>query len=83
MALSNELFGQIARFTFGYHPAHNITTEDIENNIEIEELPGDRPSKLRDVPRPQLIRLGRQEFRFSIGRMTALVPALTHFVVLA
>ena len=52
IAFSNELLGQVARLTFGYHPANHIATEDIKNDIQIEELPGDRPSELHDVPGP-------------------------------
>ena len=82
VSLSRELFGQVAGLTFGAHPANHVATEDIQNIIEIEVLPGDRPFEHRDVPGPELIRLGRQELRPAVDRIVALVPTLKHFVVL-
>ena len=52
VAFSQELFGQVAGLTFGDHPADDVAAEDIQNNIEVEELPGGRSSELGDVPGP-------------------------------
>lgn len=56
-----------------HHPADDIATEDIENHIELKVRPFLVAAELCDVPRPELIGRGGQQFWLGIGGMLALL----------
>ncbi len=58
------------RLPMGEEPADDISTEDVEQHVEIEPGPGRRPPQLGDIPTPQLIGPGSQELRRGVARMT-------------
>ena len=72
----DEPLGQPRRLRRGDHPADHVAAEDVQNDIEVAVRPLHGAQEFRDVPRPHLIRGGRQEFRLLIGRVAELVPAL-------
>src|ERR1022692_4467006 len=75
--ISNEPFGQFRTFTVGHHPAHHITAEDVEDHVEIKIGPLRRAEQFRDIPAPELVGTGGQQFGLGVSRMHELVAALT------
>ena len=75
--IRNEAFGQFRTLTVGNHPAHHITAEDVEDHVEIKIGPLRRAEQFRDIPAPELVGSGGQQFRFGVSRMRELVAALT------
>jgi hypothetical protein len=47
---------RIRALSLSEHPAHHVTTVDIQNHVQVEAGPFERPLEFRDVPRPYLIR---------------------------
>src|SRR5689334_14957248 len=64
------------------HPTNNIAAEDIEDDVQVKVGPLGRSAQLGDVPTPQLIRGGGQQFRLLISRMDELVAALARCSIL-
>ena len=62
----DEELGEFGAFAQGDHPAGDVTTEDIEDHVEVEVSPYRRAQKFGDVPTPELIGSGRQEFGLAI-----------------
>src|ERR1700730_2882189 len=81
-SFGDELFGQFFAFPIGPHPSHDITAEDVEDDIQIEIRPLGGPQQLGDVPTPELIGSGGQQLRFLIGRMDELVAAFALLALL-
>jgi hypothetical protein len=54
-----------------------IAAEDIEDHVEIEISPLRRTEQLRDIPAPELVGPGGQQFGLRVSRMRELVAALT------
>src|ERR1700684_2587759 len=77
----NEPFGQLRTLTVGDHPAHHIATEDVEDDVEIEVCPLRRTEQFRDIPAPELVGSGLQQFGLAVSRMHELVAALTHLAL--
>jgi hypothetical protein len=80
--LGDQLLGQLGAFSFGDHPAHHVAAEDVQDDIEIEVGPLARAVKLGNVPAPQLIRAGGQQFRLGVGRMPQLVAPFACLIML-
>ena len=76
-ALLEQLGGELARFAMRQHPAHRVAAEEVEQHVELVVGPLLRGAELGDVPRPHLVRTGRQELGTLIARMTKLISALT------
>lgn len=60
----DQTLGQRGRLTVRNHPPDDVSAEDVQDYIEIEVAPLLRAEKLRDVPRPDPIRSGGEEFGF-------------------
>jgi hypothetical protein len=78
----DETLGQFSAFPRGDHPAGDVTAEDVEDDVEIEVSPLGRAEQLGDVPAPELIGRGGQQFGFLVGRVGELVAALARFTPL-
>ena len=63
----------------GDHPAGDVTAEDVENDVQVIEIPLQRASEFGDVPAPELIGCGGQQFGFPIRRMDELVKTFAIF----
>ena len=57
----DEPAGQGGALALGDPPPHDISAEDVEQDVEGEVRPALRPEKPRDVPRPGLVRGGGDE----------------------
>jgi hypothetical protein len=79
--IRNEPFGQFGTLTVGHHPAHYITAEDVEDHVEIKAGPLRRAEQFRDIPAPELVGTGGQQFRLRVRRMHELVAALTRLAL--
>ena len=64
--LTNQPLGQLGALAFGDHPADDVAAEDVEDHIEIELGPFDRPEQLGNVPTPDLIWRGGQQLGLLI-----------------
>ncbi len=53
---------------WGAEPATE-PAQDVEYDVEIKVRPGRGASEFGNIPRPHLIRAGRHELWYSIGRM--------------
>ena len=49
----------------GDHPADHVAAEDVEDHVQVEVGPLRRAAQLGDVPRPHLVRRGRDQLRAS------------------
>lgn len=78
-SLLNESFCQSGRFAVGHHPAHPIAAEDIQDDIKIEVGPFVRAMQFSNVPRPQLVCPGRQQFGLAVVGVAQLVAAFSDF----
>lgn len=79
--VTDKSLGQLGAFTQGDHPAGDIPAEDIKDDVEIEIGPLGRAMEFGDIPRPELIGSGGQEFGFGIDGMLELVAAFTDLTV--
>jgi hypothetical protein len=79
--IGNEPFGQLGAFAISYHPAHYVTAEDVEDHIEIEVRPLRRAEQFRDVPTPELVGAGGQQFGLRVSRMDKFVSALPYLAL--
>src|ERR1035437_163779 len=60
-----------------------VAAEHIEDHVEIEISPLGGTAQLGDVPAPQLIGRGGEQFRFPVRRMSELIAALARGAVLS
>ena len=71
--LGNQLPGQFGAFTRRDQPADDIAAEDVEDHVQLEAGPFERPFELRDVPTPDLIGSGGQQFGLEVGGVSELI----------
>ena len=81
-ALGDEALGERGTFSVSQHPANHVAGEDVEDDVEVVVGPLDGATKLRDIPRPNLVRRFGQQLRLGVVRMASLVPALSDLAVL-
>ena len=67
-----ESFGQGVLFPMSDHPSDDVSAEDIQDHIEIKVGPLHRPFEFGDIPGPDLVGTGGQQFGFFI--MATLMP---------
>ena len=72
-------FGALARC---HHPTDDVATEDVQYHVEIEVGPLYGTTQLGDVPTPQLVGRGSQQFRFLVLGMSELIAAFARSAVL-
>ena len=77
----DQPLGQFRSFALCHHPAHHVSAEDVQDDVEVKIGPFDRPQQLRYVPRPNLIGPGSQQFRLLVLRMPQLIAALLQLPV--
>src|ERR1035437_2304474 len=80
--LLDQPLGQFGALPHRDHPAGDVAAEDIEDYVEVEVGPLGRPQQFGDVPTPELIGRGGQQFRLLVGRMGQLIAAFARFVSL-
>ena len=56
-SIRDELLSQFYRFLRRYHPTHDVTAEDVEDDVEVEASPFSRALQLGNIPTPDLIGL--------------------------
>jgi len=78
----DQAFGEFSAFAAGDHPPDDKTAEDIEDDVEIEVGPFGRAMEFSEIPRPELVGSGGEEFRFGVGGMAELVAPFTELVLL-
>ena len=71
----DEPLGQFGAFAVGDHPTNDVATKNIQDDVEVVGGPLYRATQLGDVPTPQLVGLGGQQFRLLIRRMGELITA--------
>ena len=54
----DEPRGECGALALGDHPAHDVTAEEVDQDVEVEVRPALWPEQARDVPRPGLVRGG-------------------------
>src|SRR6202171_5949628 len=64
------------------HPARDVAAEHIKDHVEVKVSPLGWSEQLGDVPAPELIGSGRQQFRLLVGRMGELIAAFAGFTLL-
>jgi len=72
-----ESFGQRLLFPVGDHPSDDVTTEDVQDHVEVIVGPFHRALKLGDIPGPDLIWPCGQEFGLLVD--AALMPSSSLF----
>ena len=77
--LADQCLGQRSRLPRGHHPTNDIAAEHVEDDVEIEVAPLHRPLQFRDIPGPQLVGAGGQQFRFGILGVAAQCAPLLQF----
>ena len=60
-------------------PAHNAAAVDVEHDVELIVVPLLGPTKLGDIPRPNLIGSRGEEFWLRVLRMRELIPPFPSF----
>src|SRR5690554_4392763 len=66
--IAQDLAGQDAAFFFVDLPADDLAAENVEEQVEIEELPADRRRQVGDVPAVDLVwRCGADRLGFTPG----------------
>ena len=77
----DEPLGQFGAFAVGDHPTDDVATKNIQDDVEVVGSPLYRAAQLGDVPAPQLVGLGGQQFRLLIRRMGELITAFAAFAM--
>ena len=72
-AFLDEPGGERGILPFGDHPADRVSAEDVEQDVEVEVRPAFRSEQPGDVPGPDLVRCGGEEFGFGVVRMAELI----------
>ena len=75
----DQALGQTRRFAMREEPAHYVPAEHVEQDVEIVRGPLGGAPQLGDVPTPQLMRGGGEEFRRRVRPMPELIPPFAHF----
>ena len=81
-ALGDEALRERRTFSVSQHPANHVAGEDVEDDVEVVVGPLDGATKLRNIPRPNLVGRFGQQLRLRVVRMAPLVPALSDLAVL-
>jgi len=74
--LGDQAFSERCLLPVGKQPASDIATVDVQEDIEGEEVPLLWTLQFGDIPAPDVIGFGRQEFGLLIHRMDTLVPTV-------
>src|SRR5919108_511 len=80
-SLCDQFFCQRRGFAFGDHPTDHIAAEHVQNDIQVVIRPFGRTQQFGDIPAPQLVGRGGQQFWLRIIGVTQLVAAFPHFVI--
>jgi|GEM_PF-2073527 len=81
--IGDQALGQLGGFAGSHHPAHHVSAEDVQDDVEVEVDPLGRAQQLRDIPAPDLIGARSQQFRLLVLRMPKLVASLLQLAVLS
>jgi hypothetical protein len=73
--------GQVGALAGGDHPAHRVPAEDVQDHIEVEELPLAGSPQLGDVPGPDLVGAFRHPHRHAVAPPPHDRPALADLAV--
>jgi hypothetical protein len=73
--LAHQLAAQGRALTACDHPAHDESTEDVEQNVQAVVAPLLVPTQLRDVQGPYFVRAVSQELRLCVVRPAHLISA--------
>ena len=76
--LFDEPCSQSGAFPFGDHPPHDVSAEDVEQDVEVEVRPTLRSQHAGDIPRPGLVRRGGDELGLGVVRMGELIAPFSH-----
>ena len=79
--LGDQAFGERGLLLVGNHPADDVATEDVEDDVEIEIGPFRGTEQLGDIPAPDFVGTGREEFGLGIGGMDELITALVRLAL--
>lgn len=60
----------------------DIATEDIKDDVQIKVGPLDRPAQLANVPTPELIGTGGEQFGLLISRMDEMIATFARLCLL-
>ena len=74
--IGNKLLGQFSAFARRNQPAHDVATEDVQDDVQVKASPLGRAFELGDVPRPDLVGRCGEQLRLGIDRVAALAAAL-------
>jgi len=77
-----ELPEQRGALCIGHAPADHATTEDVEDDVDIEVAPLGWSHQLGDIPGPDLIGPFGKEFGLPVDGMAELLAAFANFAVL-
>src|SRR3546814_8512253 len=78
-AAHDELLGECAGLPSGYHPADDAATEQVEDQVQVEEHAGGQRRQLGDVPSPHLVGHSGGQAWYGVVYWRPLVAALTVF----
>ena len=81
-ALGDEALRERGTFSVSQHPANHVAGKDVEDDVEVVVGPLDGATKLRYIPRPNLVGRFSQQLRLGVVRMAPLVPAFSDLAVL-
>ena len=59
IGLVQKMLSQVRRFSFCDHPANNIATKNVNDDVKMKVTPFLRAFEFGDIPRPDLIRFYR------------------------
>ncbi len=65
-----------------YTESPGLAAEDVEHHIEIVVAELHRSTQFGDIPGPELVWTGGQQFRLAVGGMTQLISSFSHLLVL-
>ena len=80
-SLFDELGGQRGSLAGRDHPADNVAAEDVEDDVEVVVSPLRWAAQFGDVPAPQPMGGGGQQFWLLIRGMRELIAAFTRSAV--
>src|SRR5438093_13514869 len=81
-ALLDKSLGQFRAFAISDHPAGDVTTEDIEDDVQIVVRPFRGTEPVGDIPPAVLRGSGGHHLLLFVSRMIPLMPALAVFAAL-
>ncbi len=66
----------------GQHPADNAATVDVEDHVQVVIRPFLRSLEFGDVPRPDFIGTGREQFQLLVAGMLQLISSFACALIL-